>query len=48
MIERAPPDLRPQLDIWGDAPATLPLMRSLKAQWDPRHVLNRGRYIGGI
>jgi glycolate oxidase FAD binding subunit len=48
VIENAPPGLRPLLDLWGAAPATLLLMRSLKAQWDPQHILNRGRYIGGI
>ena len=48
VVEHAPAALRPTLDLWGQAPATLGLMRALKAQWDPQAVLNRGRYVGGI
>jgi glycolate oxidase FAD binding subunit len=47
-VESAPPQLRAQLDLWGAPPATLALMRALKAQYDPRAILNRGRYVGGI
>jgi len=47
-VEVAPQDLRAQLDLWGAPPATLALMRGLKAQWDPQAILNRGRYVGGI
>ena len=36
------------LDIWGQAPPTLPLMHTLKAQWDPQGVLNPGRYAGNL
>lgn len=45
VVEDTPDPLRPQLDIWGPDPATLALMRTLKAQWDPQAILNRGRYI---
>jgi len=48
VIEDAPDELRPGLDLWGAPPATLPLMRALKAQWDPRGILNPGRYVGGL
>jgi glycolate oxidase FAD binding subunit len=36
------------LDAWGTAGDTLPLMRALKQQFDPRGVLNPGRFVGGI
>jgi glycolate oxidase FAD binding subunit len=36
------------LDAWGAAGDTLPLMRALKQQFDPRGVLNPGRFVGGI
>lgn len=44
VVEDAPASLGP-IDRWGALPATLPLMRALKAQWDPRGILNRGRYM---
>jgi len=47
-LVQAPPALRSQLDLWGTPPATLALMRAIKAQWDPRGVLNPGRYVGGL
>lgn len=30
------------VERWGYQPASLPLMRGLKAQWDPAGILNRG------
>ncbi|HEX9371751.1 MAG TPA: FAD-binding oxidoreductase [Roseiflexaceae bacterium] len=45
VVEDAPAELRVQIDLWGPPPPALALMRALKAQWDPRGVLNRGRYI---
>lgn len=48
VVEYAPEELRAQLDLWGEPPATIQLMRGLKAQWDPRGILNPGRYVGGL
>jgi glycolate oxidase FAD binding subunit len=45
VVEDAPPNIRPQLDIWGPAPETMRLMQQLKARWDPAGVLNPGRYL---
>ncbi len=36
------------LPRWGKEPTSLPLMRAVKAQFDPRNVLNAGRFLGGI
>ncbi len=33
------------LDPWGYVPDTLPLMRQLKARWDPNGVLNPGTFL---
>jgi glycolate oxidase FAD binding subunit len=35
-------------DAWGSPGDTLPLMQALKHQFDPRAILNRGRFVGGI
>jgi glycolate oxidase FAD binding subunit len=37
-----------ELDAWGTAGDTLPLMHALKEQFDPRGILNPGRFVGGI
>jgi glycolate oxidase FAD binding subunit len=49
VIERAGPALRALVDPWGpvDAPA-LALMCGLKQEFDPRRILNAGRFVGGI
>jgi len=33
---------------WGEEPATLPVLRAIKQQFDPERVLNPGRFVGGI
>jgi glycolate oxidase FAD binding subunit len=35
-------------DAWGNAGDVLPLMRAVKAQFDPLGSLNPGRFVGGI
>jgi glycolate oxidase FAD binding subunit len=41
----APAELRSELDSWGYQPASIDLMRGLKARWDPAGILNRGMFI---
>ncbi len=48
VVESLPEELRSQIDVWGPVPQTFALMRELKARWDPRGVLNPGRYVGGM
>ena len=47
LIEHAPPAVK-KPDAWDDAEATLKLMRSIKRKFDPRNILNPGRFVGGI
>lgn len=43
----APPQVRDKLDVWGPAEA-VPLMRRVKARFDPHNVCNPGLFVGGI
>jgi glycolate oxidase FAD binding subunit len=36
------------IDAWGDAGDARPLVRAVKQQFDPRGILNPGRFVGGI
>ena len=47
VVVRAPAAVRDQVDMWGPVPA-LSLMRALKNQFDPRHLMAPGRFAGGI
>jgi glycolate oxidase FAD binding subunit len=44
----APPNLKEGVDVWGPPPATLNLMREIKRQFDPKNLLNPGRFVGGL
>jgi glycolate oxidase FAD binding subunit len=41
-------DAMPAMDAWGSSGDALPLMLSLKQQFDPHGTLNPGRFVGGI
>jgi glycolate oxidase FAD binding subunit len=44
----APADLKTGGDVWGSLPPTVSLMREIKRQFDPKNLLNPGRFVGGI
>lgn len=48
VILKCPIELKNGIDVWGSAGDALPLMRSVKAQFDPSGVLNPGRFVGSI
>jgi glycolate oxidase FAD binding subunit len=47
VVSYRPPET-PALDAWGNCGDILPLMLSIKEQFDPRKTLNPGRFVGGI
>ena len=47
-IEKAPAVVKRQLDAWGEVGASEQLMKSVKRKFDPRGILNPGRFVAGI
>lgn len=48
VIERCPPAMKRDIDVFGKAPSSLALMRAIKAEFDPNGVLSPGRMVGRI
>ena len=47
VVLHAPAGVRAAVDLWGPVPG-LGLMRAIKDQFDPRHMMAPGRFAGGI
>ncbi|HEY1268904.1 MAG TPA: FAD-binding oxidoreductase [Candidatus Binatia bacterium] len=45
IVASAPGGLKQKLDVWGEAPPTLALMRRIKQQFDPHGILSPGRFV---
>jgi glycolate oxidase FAD binding subunit len=45
VVESAPPSFKAQFDCWGDLGPQAEVMAGLKREFDPRRVLNPGRFI---
>jgi glycolate dehydrogenase FAD-binding subunit len=49
VVERAPLPLKLATDVWGPIPEpALVVMKRLKSEFDPRRILNPGRFVGGL
>ena len=48
VVQKAPPSIKKRVDVWGPAGDYLGLTRQVKEKFDPRGVLNPGRFLGGI
>ncbi len=48
VLQRGSPALKAAFDVWGPQPQGLAVMRALKETYDSSHILNPGRFVGGI
>ncbi len=48
VLERAPLAVKEGFDVWGYQAPAVELMRRIKNQFDPKGLLNPGRFVGGI
>jgi len=48
VVERAPPEVKHGLDVWGDVGPGAALMRGVKAAFDPAGTFAPGRFVGGL
>lgn len=48
IAERCPAPVKGHIDVWGEQPSGMNIMRRIKQQFDPENVLNPGRFIGGL
>jgi glycolate oxidase FAD binding subunit len=48
VLEWAPLAVKSELPVWDDAGAAGRIMQRIKAQLDPRNILNPGRFVAGI
>jgi hypothetical protein len=48
VVEDAPPEVKMQIEVWGQASASFTLLKALKRKFDPEGVLSPGRFTGGL
>ena len=48
VVVYAPPEFKGKVDVWGDVGGMFPIMQQLKRAFDPKAILNPGRYVGGM
>jgi len=48
VVELCPVAIKRQIDVWGESPQSIEIMRRIKNKFDPSGILNPGRFVGGI
>lgn len=48
VVERAPSELKKEIDVWGNPEDSFEIMRNLKNQFDSKGLLNPGRFLRGL
>ena len=48
LVEHCPLSLKRQIDVWGDQPGGMEIMRRIKQKFDPLGILSPGRFVGRL
>jgi glycolate oxidase FAD binding subunit len=48
VVEKVRHEVKGAFDVWGYEAPALEIMRRIKREFDPRGLLNPGRFVGGI
>ena len=48
VVERCPPSVKTEIDVWDLEPDSMVIMRRIKEQFDPAGILNPGRFLGHL
>jgi glycolate oxidase FAD binding subunit len=48
VVRAAPLSFKKRVEVWGPLGSRLELSRRVKEKFDPRGILNPGRFVGGI
>jgi glycolate oxidase FAD binding subunit len=48
VVEKIQPEWKEGFDVWGYEAPAVELMRRIKKQFDPKGLLNPGRFVGGL
>src|SRR6266496_1030302 len=48
VVFAAPAELKQGVEVWGPSPTTISLQREIKRQFDPKGLLNPGRFWSGL
>jgi len=48
VVKHAPAAFKQRIDVWGEIGGMFPIMERLKREFDPKGILNPGRFVGGI
>ena len=48
IVERCSQTIKQQIDVWGEPPQSIEIMRRIKDKFDPAGILNPGRFVGRL
>lgn len=48
IVEHCPAEIKTHIDVWGEEPEGMEIMRRIKSKFDPDGILNPGRFLGRL